>query len=100
MHQRHRTAEVRIVVGERSAWGTGVGTTATRLITSYAFHSLGLEKLYAYTMDRNPRAMRSFVKAGYTVEARLQHEVFWDGKREDAWRVALCKEELPGARTE
>lgn len=92
IHQRHRTAEVRIVVGERSAWGAGVGTSALRLITSYAFDTLGLEKLYAYTMERNPRAARSFVKAGYSIEAQLNNEVFWDGKRENVVRLASWKD--------
>jgi RimJ/RimL family protein N-acetyltransferase len=92
IHHRHRTAELRIIIGDRSVWGSGVGSTAIGLITAYAFRTLGLEKIYAYTMNRNPRAARSFEKAGWSVEAKLRGEVFWDGKREDVFRHACWKD--------
>ncbi|HVA38729.1 MAG TPA: GNAT family protein [Candidatus Dormibacteraeota bacterium] len=85
---RHRRAEVRIIIGERSAWGHGVGSEALQLLSDYAFGKLGLHKLFAYVMARNPRARGAFLKSGFREEARLTEEVFWDGRFEDVWRFA------------
>lgn len=84
---RHRNAELRIVIGERSAWGTGAGTEAIALLTDYAHQSLGLHKVYAYVMQRNPRARAAFQKSGYALEADLRDEVFWNGRFEGVWRL-------------
>ncbi len=85
---RHRRAEVRILIGDRSAWGTGAGTEALQILAGYAFEKLGIQKLYAYVHARNPRAARSFVKAGYIEEARHAREAFWDGQFQDILRFA------------
>ena len=87
--QRHRRAEVRILIGERSAWGTGAGSQALTLLSNYAFSKLGLHKLYAYVHARNPRAAHVFEKAGYVQEACLKEEAFWDGAYQDIFRYAL-----------
>lgn len=84
---RHRSAELRIVIGERSAWGTGIGRASIEALTTYAFDSLGLHKVYAYVMARNPRAVKSFERAGYVREALLHDEVFWNGVFEDVHRL-------------
>src|SRR5579875_3672038 len=89
--QRHRRAEVRILIGERSSWGTGVGTEALRLLSAYAFEKLGLHKLYAYVHARNPRGAAAFRKAVYVEEARLREEAFWDGAYDDVLRFGLWR---------
>ncbi len=85
---RHRRAEVRVLIGERSSWGTGAGTEALQILSDYAFQKLGIHKLYAYVHARNPRAVRAFEKAGYVQEARLRREAFWDGEFDDVLRFA------------
>src|SRR5690349_15688264 len=54
--QRQRRAEVRIVIGDKSQFGKGLGTEAIRLISDYAFSQLKLHKVYAYVLSINPRA--------------------------------------------
>ncbi|MDE2571909.1 MAG: GNAT family N-acetyltransferase [bacterium] len=85
---RHRRAEVRTFIGERSAWGSGAGSEGLSLIAVYAFQQLGLHKVFAYVMARNPRGRRALMKAGYHEEARLVGEAFWDGQFQDVWRMA------------
>lgn len=87
INERHRSAEVRILIGDKSAWGSGIGSEALSLIGKYAGDSLGLHKLYAYVMERNSRARAAFERAGYTVEALLKEEYFWDGHFTNAWRL-------------
>src|SRR6185369_11845354 len=73
--QRHRRAELRIVMGLDEA-GKGAGTEAISRLCDYAFERLNLHKVYAYVLAINPRARRSFEKAGFVVEGTL---------REDRW---------------
>ena len=72
---RHRRAELRIVMGLDST-GKGAGTEAIRQLCDYAFERLNLHKVYAYVLAINPRARRSFEKAGFVLEGTL---------REDRW---------------
>lgn len=73
---RQRRAELRIVIGNNAYTGHGAGTEAITLLCSYAFEQLGLHKIYAYVLANNPRARRSFEKAGFALEGTL---------REDRW---------------
>jgi UDP-4-amino-4,6-dideoxy-N-acetyl-beta-L-altrosamine N-acetyltransferase len=72
---RHRRAELRIVMDLHHA-GKGAGTEAIRQLCDYAFERLNLHKVYAYVLAINPRARRSFEKAGFMLEGTL---------REDRW---------------
>jgi len=72
---RHRRAELRIVMGLDRA-GNGAGTEAISRLCDYAFEQLNLHKVYAYVLALNPRARRSFEKAGFVLEGTL---------REDRW---------------
>ena len=85
--QRHRKAEVRILIGDRGYWSGGFGTSALRLISNFAFEQVGLHKLYAYVMARNPRAKAAFQKAGFHDEADLVDEAFWEGSFHNVWRL-------------
>jgi len=75
---RHRKAELRITIGERDSMGKGLGTEAINLTCVYAFERLNLHKVYAYVLGINPRAKRSFEKAGFEVEGILKADR-WTG---------------------
>lgn len=85
---RHKKAEVRILVGERDCWGKGVGRRAIRQITEYGHLTMGLHKLYAYVMERNPRARAAFEKSGYHLEATLAEEALWEDRFRPVFRMA------------
>ena len=70
---RHRKAEVRIVMG-LDAVERGCGSQALRLIADHAFDALGLRRLYAYVLAFNPRAKRAFEKAGFELEGTLRQD--------------------------
>ena len=48
-------------------WGRGYATEAVRLVTAYAFETLGLRRLVAHTLVRNPASGRVLEKAGFRV---------------------------------
>jgi RimJ/RimL family protein N-acetyltransferase len=92
IHSRHRRAEVRIVLGDRSAWGGGYGTDALRVLVRIAFGSFDLQKLWADVLVTNPRACRAFERAGFTREGLLKGDRAQDSGRVDVVRLGLLRE--------
>jgi diamine N-acetyltransferase len=69
---RHRKAELRIMIGDATKLGQGLGTEAINLSCAYAFERLNLHKVYSYVLATNPRASRSFQKAAFAIEGTLR----------------------------
>ena len=91
INARHRRAEVRIVIGDRSAWGGGYGTDALRVLARLAFGSFGLDKLWADVLATNPRAAAAFERAGFTREGLLRGDRVKDAGRVDVIRLGLLR---------
>lgn len=77
---RHQRAEVRILIGERTAIGQGVGSRALERLASIAFGEMAINRLYAFVLEINPRARRAFEKAGFRHEGRLREDRSSDGR--------------------
>jgi RimJ/RimL family protein N-acetyltransferase len=86
-------AWVGIGIGERRDWGKGYGTDAMRLILRYAFDELNLHRVSLGVFEFNPRAIRSYEKAGYTVEGRERGFVHRDGRRWDVIAMGILRSE-------
>lgn len=89
---RHRKAELRVVVGEPSARGAGVGRTAIDLAVRYAFDELSLHRVYAFVLAHNPAARRAFEAAGFGVEGTLRDDRRVGDGFVDAWLLARLHE--------
>lgn len=59
-----RAAELGIVIA-RAHWGRGIGTSATHLVSHYAFTTLGLTEIQAEVLQRNPASIRLLEKTGF-----------------------------------
>ena len=59
------TAEVAILIGERSVQGKGLGTRFGVMLHAFAFRALGLRRLYASIIPANAASLRLFAKLGY-----------------------------------
>ena len=59
---------VDIMLGEKGLWGRGVGSTAIRLLSRYAFEADGADIVFACGIaDYNPRSQRAFARNGFAV---------------------------------
>lgn len=56
-------------------WGCGYATEATREVMSYGFKMLGMNRIQAYHMTRNPASGRIFEKLGMTKEGVLRQAI-------------------------
>ena len=70
----HRKAEVRILFGDEASRGRGYGTEAIDALASTAMDAMHLHRLYAYVFAINPRARRTFEKAGFDLEGVLRDD--------------------------
>lgn len=77
---RHRKAELRVVLGEVSARGQGLGAEAIDLLCRHGFERLNLHRIYAYVLAINPAALRAFERAGFAREGTLTDDR-WTGDR-------------------
>lgn len=78
-----RDAYVSIGIGERAFWGRGYGTDAMRLVLTFGFNEWHLHRITLSVFDYNPRALRSYEKAGFVVEGRMRGRLHRNGKRSD-----------------
>jgi len=76
----NQSAEFYIIIGDRSAWGKGYGTEATKLMIRYGFMELNLNRIQTETMEDNIGGWRADEKAGFKYEATLREVILRFGK--------------------
>jgi RimJ/RimL family protein N-acetyltransferase len=89
----HGEAFVGIGMGVRESWGKGYGTDAMRVILRFAFQELNLRRVSLDTFEYNPRAIRSYEKAGFVLEGRARGYLNREGKRWDLIFMGILQEE-------
>lgn len=87
-----------ITVGERDAWGRGMGTEATELMLSLAFETLGLHRVGLTVFAFNERAIRSYRKAGFAIEGRMREAIVRDGRYWDELQMGVLRDDWLAAR--
>jgi RimJ/RimL family protein N-acetyltransferase len=92
-----RSAEVGIFIGEKSLWDQGYGTEAMRLLLRHGFGTLNLNRIHLRVYETNPRAVRSYEKAGFTLEGRDRQGMYKDGKYWDVLRMGILRSEWEAA---
>lgn len=90
----NRDAELDLVIGERSAWGRGYGTDATRATCRYAFERLGLHRVHLWVFPENASAVRIYERVGFVHEAVARDRLFRHGRWHDCLLMGLLREEL------
>jgi len=88
-----RDAFVGLGIGERDFWGRGYGTDAMKAILRYAFMEVNLRRVTLTVFEYNPRAIRSYEKAGFRHEGRMRGFLNREGKRWDELFMGILREE-------
>lgn len=96
---KNRTAVLGIVLGEKTHWGQGYGTDATRTMLRFAFRELNLHRVELEVFEFNPRAARCYEKAGFQREGTRRQSLFRDGRYHDAHLMAILQEEFLSQET-
>lgn len=72
--------------------GEGLGKEAKLLLLRYAFHYLGLRKVYAKVVEGNESCIRHLLACGYQEEARLKQHYCRDGGYRDQIIFSIFRE--------
>jgi RimJ/RimL family protein N-acetyltransferase len=88
-----RDAFVGLGIGEREFWGKGYGTDLMKLIMRYAFTEVNLRRVTLTVFEYNPRAIRSYEKAGFRHEGRMRKVLNKEGRRWDILYMGILREE-------
>lgn len=96
--RQQRCANFRILLADRSLYGQGIGTEATRLIVDHGFAGLGLHRIELEVFDFNPRAQRAYEKAGFVLEGRRRDALLWDGAFHDSLLMSILQPEWAARR--
>ena len=89
--QRHRKAELRVVIGDAAARGRGMGAEAIDRLCRHAFDALGLHRIYAHVLSINPAARLAFERAGFAFEGTLRDDRWAGGGFVDVHVLARVK---------
>jgi RimJ/RimL family protein N-acetyltransferase len=96
---QHERAELGYWVG-KTWWGQGYCTEAARAVLEFGFAALGLNRILAYHLSRNPTSGRVMQKLGMRHEGQLrQHVKKWD-TFEDVDLYGVLKSDWAKARNE
>ena len=89
----HGEAWVGIGIGEREYWGKGYGTDMMKLCLQYAFTELNVHRVSLGVHEYNPRALRSYEKAGFQLEGRTRRDILREGVRTDSLWMGILRDE-------
>lgn len=90
---RVRQAEIGIHIGEKKYWNQGFGTRVIHLLLKHGFETLNLNRIYLRVFGNNPRAMRTYQKAGFVDEGTLRQAHFYEGEYVDVHLMSVLRSE-------
>lgn len=97
IHPLSRSADLSIVIGEKTAWGQGLGLEAGRLLCTHAFLELNLNRIACATYENNTAMMRLAASLGMQEEGRRRQAAFKSGRYLDIIEFGVLGSEYQGA---
>ena len=88
-----RSAEVGILIGDKSCWNKGYGTEVMRLLLRIGFQSLNLNRVYLRVDQGNKGGIRAYEKAGFQHEGSFRQGTYRDGRYEDLLFMSVLRSE-------
>ncbi|AWV99083.1 GNAT family N-acetyltransferase [Arcticibacterium luteifluviistationis] len=76
-----KSAEMGYWIGE-PFWGKGIATEAVKLIITYAFENLGVNRIFSSVFEYNLASMKVLEKNGFVKEGVFRKAIF---KKEQLW---------------
>jgi RimJ/RimL family protein N-acetyltransferase len=91
----NQSGEYFIFIGEKAAWGKGVGTAVTKQIVHLGFTSHQLNRIMLTVSELNTGGLKAYTKAGFVVEGRLRQAACRQGVFHDKIVMSVLKAEWP-----
>jgi [ribosomal protein S5]-alanine N-acetyltransferase len=84
-----RSAELAILLGERSAWGRGVGLESAKLVVAHGFEAMNLHRISCATTVDNVAMRRIAERLGMQQEGVRREAAFNEGRYVDVIEYGL-----------
>src|SRR5215208_2658541 len=88
-----RDAFVGLGIGETEYWSKGYGTDVINVLLRFAFTEINLRRVTLNVFEYNPRAIRSYEKAGFRHEGYLRNFLNREGRRWNEVYMGILREE-------
>lgn len=89
----NRSAEIAYILGDKSFWGKGYATEASKVIMEHAFFELNLCRIYLATPEDNIGMIKVAKKLGFKEEGRRRNAIFKNNSYLNLIEFGLLKEE-------
>ena len=93
----NRSAELAIIIGEKSTRGKGIGTQACAIMLYHAFYKLGLNRVWSGTSEHNESMNKVFDKLYFTQEGIFKKGMWNNGMFVDINCYRILKSEFDTA---
>jgi len=87
----NRTAHFGRMIGDKRYWNKGYGTEVLKLIISYTFNTLNLNRLFTTIVEDNIAAIKSCKKLGMKKEGVFSQAKFMDGEYKNVVQLAITR---------
>ena len=91
-----RSANLGIVISDKTAWGNGYGTDAMRTLCRFGFDEMNLHRIDLWVHSGNDRAQNLYVKVGFSYEGTAREAWYQRGRYHDIVLMGLLRGELVG----
>ena len=88
-----RSAEVGIMIGDKTVWNQGYGRETMNLLLRHGFETLNLNRIYLRVYANNKRAIRVYEKVGFVHEGRMRQAAYKNGEYSDVLYMSVLREE-------
>ncbi|MGA1974429.1 MAG: GNAT family protein [Conexivisphaerales archaeon] len=88
------TVDIGLVIAEKGMRGKGIGSEATRLLTSEAFSQLHMHKVELWTRADNKAAQKVAKNCGFRLEGTDREAIYFDGKFHDGLTFGVLEGEF------
>ena len=92
----HKSTQLGYTWYGKEFWGTGLNKNCKLLLLSYAFETLGLDRVELRADNNNARSIAAMKSMGCTVEGILRSHVMGQDARRDSIILSILKDEWLG----
>lgn len=75
-----------LLIGDKSYWGMGIGTEATKVMADYCFNKLNLNRVEAAMISKNVASFKIHQKLGFKVD-KTENDIISMSVEKKSWKA-------------
>lgn len=90
-NEQDKGCKLGIRIGDRDYWSKGYGADAVNTLLEYAFMKIDIYRVTLKVYEYNERAVKCYLKCGFSYEGRTRQSAYIDGKFYDEIIMGILK---------